>query len=198
MLALVGSVSGIDSHADQSNKHPSFITIERAVNQTVSLLRAEPSPEKRKGVIRKQVYPLLIPLIDFKTFAKLVVAKNKKAFTPDQFKEFSQLTQERLLLVYGNAFQNFKDQKIKFKPYRKRANAKRSTVSFDIIQSNNEKTSVDFLMHNRVAGTWLVYDIRIESISLVASYRSQVDDLIAQNSIPALLELFRKKVTSGK
>jgi phospholipid transport system substrate-binding protein len=43
-------------------------------------------------------------------------------------------------------------------------------------------------------GTWKVYDVIVEGVSLVQNYRTQFSDILAKNSPKELLEILRKKV----
>ena len=43
-------------------------------------------------------------------------------------------------------------------------------------------------------GTWKVYDVVIENVSLVQNYRTQFNDILAKNTPEQLLETLRKKV----
>ena len=43
-------------------------------------------------------------------------------------------------------------------------------------------------------GTWKVYDVVVENVSLVQNYRTQFSDILAKNSPEQMLEDLRKKV----
>jgi phospholipid transport system substrate-binding protein len=43
-------------------------------------------------------------------------------------------------------------------------------------------------------GTWKVYDVVVENVSLVRNYRSQFNSILAKNTPDQLLEILRKKV----
>jgi phospholipid transport system substrate-binding protein len=43
-------------------------------------------------------------------------------------------------------------------------------------------------------GTWKVYDVVVENVSLVQNYRSQFNSILAKNTPDQLLEILRKKV----
>jgi phospholipid transport system substrate-binding protein len=43
-------------------------------------------------------------------------------------------------------------------------------------------------------GTWKVYDVVVENVSLVLNYRTQFNEILAKNSPEKLLEILRKKV----
>jgi len=43
-------------------------------------------------------------------------------------------------------------------------------------------------------GKWKVYDVVVENVSLVQNYRTQFNDILANNTPEQLLETLRKKV----
>jgi len=43
-------------------------------------------------------------------------------------------------------------------------------------------------------GSWKVYDVVIENVSLVLNYRTQFNEILAKNTPEQLLEILRKKV----
>ena len=43
-------------------------------------------------------------------------------------------------------------------------------------------------------GTWKVYDVVVENVSLVQNYRSQFNSILAKNTPDQLIEILRKKV----
>jgi phospholipid transport system substrate-binding protein len=43
-------------------------------------------------------------------------------------------------------------------------------------------------------GTWKVYDVGAENVSLVQNYRSQFNSILAKNTPDQMLEIMRKKV----
>ena len=48
------------------------------------------------------------------------------------------------------------------------------------------------------SGTWKVYDIVVENVSLVMNYRSQFNEILAKDTPDELLEILRKKVKDQK
>jgi phospholipid transport system substrate-binding protein len=65
------------------------------------------------------------------------------------------------------------------------------------VQAKAITSSNEILIFFRVIlknGTWRVYDIVVEGVSLVQNYRSQFNSILAKNTPDQLLEILRKKV----
>ncbi|MDI9347281.1 MAG: ABC transporter substrate-binding protein [Methylacidiphilales bacterium] len=186
------------SYALEVEEHQTVLTVKQVVNQTIELLKNETDIEKRRQIIKQKVYPIIVPMIDFDQFSKLVLSRNIKTINSDQFKEFTGLLKQLLLQVYGNAFLKFSNQIIQFQPYLTTNQENRSTVTIKIIQpTGSSSTTVDFLFLKKESG-WLVYDMKVEQLSLVASYRDVVNDEIQRSGINGILLNFRKKIENDK
>jgi phospholipid transport system substrate-binding protein len=65
------------------------------------------------------------------------------------------------------------------------------------VQTKVITSSMETLIFYRVIlkdGTWKVYDVVVENVSLVQNYRSQFNSILAKNTPDQLLEILRKKV----
>lgn len=58
-------------------------------------------------------------------------------------------------------------------------------------------TSLDFRLENH-SGGWLVYDVVVDSTSIVRNYRTQFSRIIRDNSYPGLVERMKKRVLTVK
>lgn len=57
----------------------------------------------------------------------------------------------------------------------------------EIIRPDGPKVSVDYLLTNR-SGEWKVYDVIIENVSLVVTYRSEYSAIIKRDGMDGLLK----------
>jgi len=60
-----------------------------------------------------------------------------------------------------------------------------------------DKKKVDIPIDYRVIlkdGKWRVYDVVIEGVSFISTYRSQYDDVIAKESYTALIKKMKEKL----
>jgi phospholipid transport system substrate-binding protein len=67
------------------------------------------------------------------------------------------------------------------------AGADRVTVRTEIIRPDGPKVSVDYQLTNR-SGEWKVYDVIIENVSMVVTYRSEYAAIIKRDGMDGLLK----------
>ena len=127
----------------------------------------------------------ILPNFDFDRVCRMVLGKNWKSATPEQQASFQKEFRSLLLRTYATALGKYKDQVIEYKPLRAEPGAKNVSVKTQILQPGGQPIAVDYSLV-KVENGWKVYDIVIESVSLVTNYRSQFSNEIRQNGIDSL------------
>lgn len=127
----------------------------------------------------------ILPNFDFDRVSRMVLGKAWKAATPEQQAAFQKEFRSLLLRTYSVALGKYKDQTIEYKPMRAEPDAKNVSVKTQILQPGGQPVSVDYSLVKGANG-WKVYDIVIESVSLVTNYRSQFSNEIRQNGLDSL------------
>ncbi len=130
-------------------------------------------------------------MFDFAELSKRTLAQNWSKFSPEQQKEFIELYKSVLKDAYANKIMAYTDEKIAF---GKEVALTENTVE---IRSTVMRTNGDIPIDYRVImkdGSWRVYDVVIEGVSLINNYRSQFREILANKPPQALLETLRKKV----
>jgi phospholipid transport system substrate-binding protein len=127
----------------------------------------------------------ILPNFDFDRVCRMVLGKNWKAATPEQQASFQKEFRSLLLRTYSNALSKYQDQVIEYKPMRFEPDAKNVNVKTQILQKGGQPDQVDYSLVKGENG-WKVYDIIIESVSLVTNYRSQFSNEIRQNGLDSL------------
>ncbi len=134
----------------------------------------------------------ILPNFNFDRVSRLVLGKNWTRATAAQKSAFQNEFRTLLLRTYATALSKYKDQKIEFKPFRMQEGAKTVLVKTQILQSGGQPIAVNYRLA-REAEAWKVYDIVIESVSLVTNYRGQFSQEIRQNGLDSLIEKLVKK-----
>ncbi|MDP3212160.1 MAG: ABC transporter substrate-binding protein [Methylotenera sp.] len=150
---------------------------------------------------QKKIFALaeekILPNFDFDRVCRMVLGKNWRSATPEQQAVFQKEFRTLLLRTYATALGKYKDQVIEYKPMRAEAGAKNVSVKTQILQPGGQPISVDYSLVKAENG-WKVYDIVIESVSLVTNYRSQFSSEIRQNGLDSLnKKLADKNKASG-
>ncbi len=146
--------------------------------------------QKLYAVIEEKI----LPNFDFDRVCRMVLGKNWKSATPEQQAIFQKEFRSLLLRTYSSALSKYKDQVIEYKPMRYEVDEKNVSVKTQILQSGGQPIAVDYSLVKGTAG-WKVYDIVIESVSLVTNYRSQFSNEIRQNGLDSLNKKLADKNT---
>lgn len=129
-----------------------------------------------------------LPHVDVDYAAQQVLGKNWRTATPDQRKRFVSAFYKSLLQTYGDALLDFTGDRMKVLPFKGDPAAARADVKTEIKRSNGATVAVSYTLRKDTAGVWKVWDVVIEGISYVKSFREDFGLKIDQNGIEALLK----------
>ena len=161
------------------------------LNKQRSLLEAE--PDRLFDIIEKYI----IPNLDDVTMAKLALGKNWRIASNDQKIDFVDQFRELLVLTYGKSLREFDDQKINFFPVTVDEKTTKVTVKSEVIQSGGPVIPVSYKMRVK-DNTWKVYDISIDGVSLVTSYRGTFAQEIRKGGMEGLLLMLHDRNKRSK
>jgi phospholipid transport system substrate-binding protein len=177
---------------------PSIVLAEVPVPQTLiktSSDRMQKALKENKATIEKNpsfVYGLvdkiLLPNFDFSKMSKLALGKNWRKASTAQRERF--IGEFRLLLVrtYSIAMLEFTDGDIVFLPFRGDLAKKKVKVKMEIARPNGPTIPVALSMYLNKQKKWMVYDVKIDGISLVTNYRSTFATEIRNDGMDKLIE----------
>jgi len=135
---------------------------------------------------------IIEPRVDFERISKLVLGKLWKKATPEQRVTFKQEFKVKLIRTYTRAFLEFREWSIRYLPLRMAKEAKKTVVKTEVLQPGVQPIAVNYRMHLK-KGTWLVYDIIIEGVSLVTNYRSSFKGQVKRvGSLDVMIDKLRK------
>ena len=177
---------------------PSVVLAEVPVPQTLiktSSDRMQKALKENKATIEKNpsfVYGLvdkiLLPNFDFSKMSKLALGKNWRKASTAQRERF--IGEFRLLLVrtYSIAMLEFTDGDIVFLPFRGDLAKKKVKVKMEIARPNGPTIPMALSMYLNKQKKWMVYDVKIDGISLVTNYRSTFATEIRNDGMDKLIE----------
>ena len=140
----------------------------------------------------------VLPYIDFEESTRLAVGRAWAQATPEQKKRLVSEFRNMLVRTYSNAIQGYEGQTLKVLPSRGKQEAKdEATVRTQFVRAGGKPLPIEFQM--RKAGPqWKVYDITVEGVSLVLTYRSEFDAVVKQEGIDGLIKRLSEKNTPAK
>ncbi|HEY4342565.1 MAG TPA: ABC transporter substrate-binding protein [Steroidobacteraceae bacterium] len=128
----------------------------------------------------------LLPYFDTRYSAQLVLGKYWRTATEDQRTRFIKAFQDSMLQNYGNALVNFTANKLKVQPGRVDPGADQASVSTTINRDNGTTVPVIYVLHKTPEG-WKAWDVKIEGISYVKSFRDDFAAQIDQKGLEAVI-----------
>ena len=81
---------------------------------------------------------------------------------------------------------------IRYLPQRKSGSADKTVVRTEVKPADTPVITVHYLMH-RKNGRWLVYDVRIEGVSLITNYHSTFSAGIKAKGVAGLIASLQQK-----
>jgi len=114
---------------------------------------------------------VLLPNFDTEYAARLVLGQYWRSATPDQRKRFVDAFYHSLLRNYGAALVNFTADRFVILPYRGDPGDTTATVRTEVKTASGDKVPVNFSLR-KADGVWKAWDVVIEGISYVKSFRT--------------------------
>ena len=138
----------------------------------------------------------ILPHFNFRRTTQIAMGASWRRATPEQQEQLA--GQFKLLLVrtYSGALASYRDQVIEFRPLRAKPGETEVTVRSLVKQSGTAPVAIDYDLEKSDSG-WMVFDIRVDGISLAANYRSAFADEIRNNGIDGLISLLASKNGRG-
>lgn len=139
----------------------------------------------------------VLPLIDFEEATRLAVGRAWRQASPEQKQQLVSEFRSMLVRTYSNAIQGYQGQTMKVLPSRNKPGDTEATVRNQYIRPGAKPVPVDYQMHKTGEG-WKIYDITVEGISLVITYRSEFNAVVKEQGIDGLIKRLREKNTPAK
>ena len=177
-----------------SAQGPQQIVENSAKRMLAELDANRPVYAKDPAKLDNLVATVLLPNFDSEYSARLVLGQTWRTATPDQRKRFVDAFYHSLLRNYGTALLNFTADRFVILPYKGDPADTTATVRTEVKRSTGEKVPVNFSLRKTDAG-WKAWDVVIEGISYVKSFRTDFSAEIQQKGLD---EVINRLETDGK
>lgn len=135
----------------------------------------------------------VLPHFDFARMTQLAVGKHWRTATPEQKQALVTEFRNMLVRTYTKVFTVYRDQTVDVKPFKLAADDENeATVKTLISKPGTPAIPVDYEMKKSPDG-WKAYDISIEGVSMVMSYRGTFTTQIQEGGIDGLIKTLADK-----
>ena len=116
-----------------------------------------------------------------------------QGLTPEQQNAISSEFKTLLVRTYSTALTNYRDQEIDYKPLRAKPDDTEVTVKSDVKPTGaTQPVSIDYELEKTDNG-WKIYDVKVDGVSLVTTYRDTFATEIREHGIDGLIKSLATK-----
>ncbi len=152
----------------------------------ISVLQNKDIDEKDK---ERQIDKIVTPAFDFPLIAKLALGRTHwPKLDQPQSEKFTRLFTELLKSSYLAKIELYKDETVLFKPSMQ----KNKTVYIPTELIHKDKKVAILYKLRRVDKSWKIYDMEIQGVSVILTYRSQFDEILRRGTVEDLLSRLEK------
>ena len=175
--------------------------IESAANGLLKALNADRQVYRNNpSKVQALVDQYILPHVDTAFSAQLVLGRYWRKATPQQRQRFINAFYHSMLNNYGAAIVEFTSNTLKVFPTNVSPGSQNATVRTEMARSSGPPVNVNYYMHMTPQG-WKAWDVVIDGVSYVMSYRQDFGSQIDQQGIDAVinrLESGEKPAQIGK
>ena len=167
--------------------------IKNTVQEVIAIIKADKDIQSgdQKKIIAL-VDAKVLPNFDFSRMTQLAVGKYWRTATPEQKQSLVTEFRNMLVRTYTKVFTVYRDQTVEVKPVKIATDDTEVTVKTVISKPGSQPILVDYEMKKADSG-WKVYDISIDGVSMVMSYRGTFATQIQESGIDGLIKTLSVK-----
>lgn len=189
ILLLIMAISGALLARPVLAAHAAEQLVQETTEKVLARLKVDAEKLRANN---DRIYPLVedlvLPHFDFSKMSQWVLGKHWRTAEAAQRETFTGEFRTLLVRTYAKALLEYTDQTMHYLPFHAADGANKVTVKTEIRQSGGPAIPLHYSMYMNKTGAWMVYDIKVDNVSLVSNYRSSFASEIRKGGIPHLLD----------
>lgn len=142
--------------------------------------------------MRNDIREVLLPRIDTIYSARLVLGRHGRGLDHDDVEEFAEALAEQLLRRYASALLEYDlRDRLEILPLAGDNTERMTRVRTRIRLDGSNRTPMDYVFR-KTDDQWLVFDVIVEGISYVATFRNQIGEEIRRHGFDGLMDRLRR------
>lgn len=139
---------------------------------------------KNRGALRQFIATEFNSMFDRDYAARLVLGAHGRGASDADVKLFADALADGLMSRYGSSLLDLNTKlKVRVKSETALPNGRGVRVSSEFLRQGGEPVPVDYFMRNTGTG-WKVFDVMVEGVSFVQTFRTQFDGPLSRKTIP--------------
>jgi phospholipid transport system substrate-binding protein len=186
-IFLLGAVS---VHAADSTPIDS---VKATIDKVIETLKdTQLSAPERKKERRAKISALIRERFDFTEMARRSLARHWKDRSVEEKKEFVAIFSDLLELSYIGKIEGYTDEKVSYDKEVLKGDGKYGVVDTTIV-TKDVNIPISYKV-KRKNNEWWIYDVVVEGVSFISTYRSQYNKVITRESYAQLIDKMKTKL----
>ena len=162
-----------------------------AVDEILEILQAEDLRQAEQKDKRKQlVLNVVADMFDFSEMARSSLGPSWNSLTPEEQEKFIGLFRKLIEERYIGKVDSYNNQKVIYIKERIKGDM---AIIYTAIVDKDLEIPIDYkLKEDR--GKWLIHDLKIENVSLIANYRRDFDSIMRKEQFPGLVAKIKEQL----
>jgi len=168
--------------------------VKKTVDEVVKIVsdkELKKNDTKRRLLLKKSISVIF----DYNEMAKRSMGKHWNQRSATEKKQFTDLFASLLENSYAGKIESYNNEKIVY--LKETQDGDYAELKSKVVTAKRDEYALDYRLLNQ-HGTWMVYDVVIEGVSLVSNYRSQFNRIITSEGYPALVKKLQTKTDELK
>lgn len=194
-LLMVWMLLSGGERALASSENDPLVQVQKSVDAILMILQSEElqTPEK-KDERKQRILTVVNRMFDFRGMARSSLGQNWNSLTTEERDRFVSLFASLIEQRYIGKIDAYSNQKVIYKNQRVRNNKARV---YTVIIDKDLEIPIDYSLQMS-QGKWLIKDLKIENVSLIANYRRDFNSIIRKEQFAGLVEKITEQLEKSE
>jgi phospholipid transport system substrate-binding protein len=161
--------------------------VKRTTDEILALLKNDKELRANSNKLTALVDEKVLPHFNFSRMTMLAVGRAWRDANPQQQQSLVREFRSLLVRTYSTAIETYREQSIDVKPLQAKPGDAEVTVRTQINQPGGQPIPMDYRMEKTPQG-WKVFDVTVEGVSIVTTYRSTFTTEVNRGGIDGLIK----------
>jgi phospholipid transport system substrate-binding protein len=172
--------------------------VRKSIDEVLAIIKSD---KDLQGGNQKKILDLVeekvLPHFDFARMTRLAVGRNWAQASDVQKEALTKEFRTLLVRTYSTSLSQYRNQTIDVKPAKYAAQDKDTVVRTTVNQPGGQPIPIDYGMERSDKG-WKVYDVVVDGVSLVTTYRGSFNDQIQKSGVDGLVKTLEDRNRSSE
>ena len=161
--------------------------VRKTTDEIISSIKNDKELVANSRKLLDMVDAKVLPHFNFTRMTMLAVGRPWREATPAQREQLVKQFRTLLVRTYSTALEQYRNQTIEVKPLMAKPTDTEATVRTQINQAGGPPIPMDYRMEKTAQG-WKVFDVTVEGVSIVTTYRSTFATEVTKGGIDGLIK----------